>query len=271
MAWARLLALVAILAAAGVTAAVVGLPDAQQIRVRSTSAGPAAPVFFGLLYAMVTLLPLPKNVFAALAGVLFGLLLGVVVVLLAALVGAAAAFALSRVLGRDAIERITGARVARVDALLNRRGIPAVIAMRLVPVLPFTAINYAAGLTSVRTRDYAIGTAVGIVPGTVSFVALGTFGTTPGSWPFLISAAGLIILTGGGGLLVARRSRRDHSDAAAPVASRRSLSRRSQDAEPSEAKGLTLPLGQGRSLMTYPAAARRRANHGRGLTLWVEL
>ncbi len=48
--------------------------------------------------------------------------------------------------------------------------------MRLVPVLPFTAINYAAGLTSVRTRDYTIGTAVGIVPGTVSIVALGTFG-----------------------------------------------------------------------------------------------
>jgi len=98
-----------------------------------------------LLYALVTLLPLPKNVFAALAGVLFGLLLGVVVVLLAALLGAAAAFALSRVLGRDAVERITGARVARVDALLNHRGIIAVIAVRLVPVLPFTAINYAAG------------------------------------------------------------------------------------------------------------------------------
>ncbi len=157
-AWARLFALVAILAAAGVTAAVVGLPDAQQIRMRSTAAGPAAPVFFGLLYATVTLLPLPKNVFAALAGVLFGLVLGVVVVLLAAFLGAAA-FALSRVLGRDAVERITGARVARVDALLNRRGIPAVIAVRLVPILPFTAINYAAGLTSVRTRDYAIGTA----------------------------------------------------------------------------------------------------------------
>jgi len=240
VAWVRLVALVAILLAGGVTAAVVGLPDAQQIRAHVAGAGPAAPALFMLLYAMVTLLPLPKNVFAALAGVLFGQLLGIVVVLLAALLGAAAAFALSRVLGRDAIERIAGARVARVDALLSRRGTPAVIAVRLVPVLPFTAINYAAGLTSVRTRNYALGTAVGIVPGTVSFVALGTFGTTPGSWPFLLSAAALIILTGGG-LLVARKSRRDHSDAAAPVDSRRSRSRRSrsgsQDAEPLEHKG----------------------------------
>lgn len=203
-------ALVAILAAGGVFVAVEGLPDAQHLRVRVTEAGPAGPALFVLLYALVTLLPLPKNVFAALSGVLFGLLLGIVVVLLAALLGAAAAFALSRVLGRDAIERITGARIARVEAVLNRRGVLAVLAVRLVPVLPFTVINYAAGLTSVRKRDYAIGTAAGIVPGTVSFVALGAFGTTPGSWPFVLAVTALIILTGGG-LLVARRSRRDHS------------------------------------------------------------
>ncbi|MGB3829147.1 MAG: VTT domain-containing protein [Ornithinimicrobium sp.] len=209
VAWLRLLVLVAILVAAGVIAAVVGLPTVEQIQAYVAGAGPAAPVVFVLIYAMATLLPLPKNVFAALAGVMFGLVLGVVVVFLAALLGAAAAFALSRVLGRDAVERITGARVARVDALLNRRGILAVIAVRLVPILPFTVINYSAGLTSVRTRDYAIGTAVGIIPGTFSFVALGTFGTTPGSWPFLISAAGLVLLTGGG-LLVARKFRRGH-------------------------------------------------------------
>ena len=95
------------------------------------------------------------------------------------------------------MERFTGTRVARLDALLGRRGIAAVVAVRLVPVLPFTAINYAAGLTSVRTRDYAIGTAVGIVPGTFSFVALGAFGSTPGPWRFLIPAAVLITLACG--------------------------------------------------------------------------
>ena len=82
----------------------------------------------------------------------------------------------------------------------------AVIVMRLVPVLPFTAIDYAAGLTSVRTRDYAIGTALGIFPGTVSFVALGAYGTSPGSWPFIVAVAALVLLTAGG-LLVARRRR----------------------------------------------------------------
>jgi len=161
----------------------------------------------------VTLLPLPKNVFAAVGGVLFGLVLGIVVVLLAALLGAAAAFGLSRALGREAVERLTAERVARLDALLSRHGIPAIIAVRLVPVLPFTAINYAAGLTSVRTRDYALGTAVGIVPGTVSFVAVGTFGTTPGSWPSCSRSPPCPPHRGG--LLVARRSRRHRKRAAA--------------------------------------------------------
>ena len=141
------------------------------------------------------------------AGVLFGLVLGIVVVLLAALLGALAAFALGRALGRDAVERITGAQVARVDALLHRRGLLAIIGVRLIPVLPCTAINYAAGLTGIRTRDYLIGTALGIIPGTIAFVALGTYSASPGSWPFILAVIVLVVLTAGGAAL-ARRSRR---------------------------------------------------------------
>ena len=191
----------------------MGLPNTEELRAQIAGAGPLAPALFIALYALVSLLPVPKNVFAGLAGVLFGLALGVVVVVVAALVGAAAAFALSRVLGREVVERITGGRVAHVDALLHRRGMLAVIVVRLVPVLPFTAINYAAGLTSVRTRDYAIGTALGILPGTISFVALGAYGTSPGSWPFIVSAAALALLTAGG-LFVARRYRQPARHAA---------------------------------------------------------
>ncbi len=102
---------------------------------------------------------------------MFGLAAGIAIVLVAAVLGAIVAFGLGRTLGRDAVQRFTGTRVARVDALLRRRGILAVIGLRLVPVVPFTAVNYAAGLTSVGVRDYVLGTAVGIVPGTVAYVA----------------------------------------------------------------------------------------------------
>ena len=210
-AWVRLFALVVLLGTGVAAALWVGLPDIEALRAYIADTGPLAPALFVVGYTLVTLLPLPKNAFAALAGAMFGLALGVIVVLVAALAGAATAFALSRTLGRDAIERITGDRVERVDALLSRRGVVAVLWVRLVPVLPFTAINYAAGLTSVRTKDYAIGTAIGIVPGTVSFVALGAYGTSPGSWPFVVSGALLVLLTAGG-FLIARRSRRRQRD-----------------------------------------------------------
>lgn len=202
--WVRLVMFAVIVAAAAVVGLLVGLPDVEQLRSEVAAAGPAAPALFVLLYAAAALLPLPKNVLAAVAGALFGLVLGVVVVLLAALLGASAAFGLGRALGRGAVERVTGARVARVDALLERRGLIAVIGVRLVPVLPFTAINYAAGLSAVRTRDYIIGTALGIIPGTAAFVALGAYGTDPGSWPFLLAAVALAGLTAGGAALTRR-------------------------------------------------------------------
>jgi len=71
---------------------------------------------------------------------LFGLVVGVLV-LVGAVLGASAAFWLGRLLGRDAVERLSGARIARVDALLRRRGVLALIAVRLVPVLPFMGLS----------------------------------------------------------------------------------------------------------------------------------
>lgn len=205
--WVRLAVLAVVVAAAVVVALVVGLPDVESLRAGIAAAGPAAPGLFVLLYAVATLAPLPKNVLSTVAGVLFGLVPGVALVLLAALLGAAGAFGLGRLLGRGAVERFTGARVARVDELLRRRGLLAVIGVRLVPVVPFTAVNYAAGLTAVRIRDYALGTALGIIPGTIAFVALGAYGSLPGSWPFVVAVVALVGLTAGGAV-VGRRSRR---------------------------------------------------------------
>ena len=75
-----------------------------------------------------------------------------------------------------------------------------------VPVLPFTAVNYGSGLTSVRATHYIAGTALGIIPGTVAYVALGAFGADPGSWQFVTAVAALVLLSLVG--LALRRLRR---------------------------------------------------------------
>ncbi len=205
----RLAALGAVLLGGAAVAAQVGLPSVDSLRATVESAGWAAPVAFVGIYALVTLAPLPKNVLSALAGLVFGLPLGIALTLLAAMIGATVAFVLGRVLGRAAVERFTGARVRRVDELLARRGLLAVVAVRLVPVVPFTAVNYGAGLTGVRTRDYLLGSVIGMLPGTVAYVALGAYGSVPGSWPFLVAAAALVVMSVGGVVLARRRSGRE--------------------------------------------------------------
>lgn len=202
----RLAAFVALVAAAAFAAVLLDLPSASELRQVIEDAGWAAPMAFVALYALLSLAPVPKNAVSAVAGLLFGLVAGVLLVLGGALLGALLAFGLGRTLARGAVERLASSRVEQVDALLARRGLLAVIMVRLVPVVPFTAVNYTAGLTGVRFRDYTLGTALGMVPGTLAYVTLGAYGATPGVWPFLLSVAALVLLTVGG-LLVARRRR----------------------------------------------------------------
>ena len=80
LAMIRLAQLVAVIAVVVLVLAVVGVPDMAGLRRRFTDAGPLAPVLFALLYAVVTLSPLPKSVFTLAAGAVFGVAVGLPVV-----------------------------------------------------------------------------------------------------------------------------------------------------------------------------------------------
>ncbi len=209
--WFRLGALVAVIAALIVVGVRVGLPDVEQIRAALAHFNRWwAAVVFACLYAVATLSPLPKTVLTLGSGVLFGLPLGLVVVVVGASIGGASAFGLGRVLGRDTVHRWTGVRLDRFDDQLLRRGFLAILVARLIPIVPFTAVNYLAGVSAVRFRDFAAATVIGILPATSAYVAVGAFGDEPGSWPFLAALAALAVLTIAGGIaaVVHRRSAR---------------------------------------------------------------
>lgn len=208
-----LLVFVAVAVAVGL---LVPLPAIDDVRQAVAELGWAGGAVFALLYAAITLTPAPKNVLSVAAGLVFGFGWALVLVYVGAVLGAAAAFGLGRWLGRDAVERYTGTRVARLDELVSRRGFTTVLGMRLIPIIPFTAINYGAGLTAVRRRDYALGTALGIIPGTLAYVALGAFGLEFG-WPawVAIGVLGALMITGA---IWAERRRRISRAATAVVA-----------------------------------------------------
>ncbi|GAA1212095.1 TVP38/TMEM64 family protein [Rhodoglobus aureus] len=192
-----------------VVALTIQLPSLEQIHSWTESAGILGATGFVVGYALITLAPVPKNVISIAAGVVWGLPSGVGLVLLGALLGAALAFVLGRLLGRDAVERFTGARVRAVDEMLRRRGLLSVIGVRLIPLLPFTVINYAAGLTAVRVRDYALGTVIGIIPGTVAYVAVGAYGAElNGGFFIALGALGVLTI---GGIVAAYRLRKEQT------------------------------------------------------------
>ncbi|RZT83852.1 putative membrane protein YdjX (TVP38/TMEM64 family) [Pseudonocardia sediminis] len=204
--WVRPVLLLVLVAAGGVAVLLLGVPTLDQIRERVDGAGWAGPLVFAALYAGLSLVPAPVGVLSIGAGVLFGLPVGLAAALAGALAGALGAFGLARGMGRAAVADVGGERLGRLDALLRRRGLLAVVGVRLVPLLPFTALNYACGLTAVRLRDYAAGTVLGILPGATAYVAIGAYGASPGSVPFLLGVGGLVVLSVGG-LVVARRRR----------------------------------------------------------------
>lgn len=207
--WLRPALLVVLVAAGVVVALTKGVPPVDDLRSWVAAAEWAGPVLYALLYAALTLTPAPASLLGVAGGVLFGLPVGLAVVLAGAMAGATAGFAGARHLGRDTVLRLGGRRVTQLDDLVRRRGLLAVVAARLVPLVPFTTLNVACGLTAVRWRDYLLGTAIGILPAATAFVTIGAYGTEPGSTPFLVAVGGLVLLAVGGLVAARRRSRNE--------------------------------------------------------------
>lgn len=178
-------------------AVVLGPPDIDGVRARVGEAGAWGPVLYFATYAALALIPCPKALLTAAGGALFGLWAGAGLALSAALVGALVSFAVGRLLGRDAVDRLTRGRLARIDELLRGHGLAAVLVVRLVPLVPFIAINYASGLSGVRLRHYVVGSAFGMIPGSLAYAALGAYGTNP--WGLAAAVSGLVVLVLGGG------------------------------------------------------------------------
>lgn len=191
----RLLALLLLGLAGVLIAQAVSLPSITQLRAEVRQLGMLAPMAFIAIYLVSTLVFLPKAVLSILAGAVFGLPLGVTFVMIGALLGAILAFLASRVLARQPVERLAGKHLARLDGLVAENAFVGIIIARLIPIVPFTMLNYAAGLTTVQLRIFTGATFIGMTPGAVAYVAIGAFGFHLSSWQFQVAAAGLALLT----------------------------------------------------------------------------
>ncbi|NMM06142.1 FAD-dependent oxidoreductase [Polaromonas sp.] len=137
------------------------------------------PVFVTLVYfsvyVAVTALSLPGAAIMTLAGgAIFGLLWGTLVVSLASTLGATLAMLAARYLLRDSMQQRFGRRLDEVNKGIAKEGAFYLFTLRLIPVIPFFALNLLMGLTRMKTLTFFWVSQLGMLAGTVAYVNAGT-------------------------------------------------------------------------------------------------
>ena len=131
------------------------------------------PALFVVAYALLTVALVPGSPLTIAAGALYGVAGGALVSVIGATIGATASYLISRRTTRGAVDQVRGDRIAAIEARLSGRGVWALLVLRLIPIVPFNALNYAAGASGLGTRDYVLATGFGIVPGAILYAAIG--------------------------------------------------------------------------------------------------
>jgi len=174
------------------------------VKVEVLGCGLWGPVVYMLLYAVGPSFLVPGAVMTIAGGLAFGALWGSVYSLLGADAGALIAFTAGRFLGRSFVERLVGARFEKLLAKIGRHGFQIIFYLRLVPLIPYNALNLLAGASPITFRDYFWASMIGMIPGTILFAFLGNALWHPTSPRFFLALA-LIILCFAGGELARRR------------------------------------------------------------------
>lgn len=138
--------------------------------------GATGVVIFMGAYMAATVLFIPGSILTLGAGFVFGVLEGVIYVSLASTLGATIAFVLGRYIARDWVSKkiAESARFSSIDRAVAREGWKIVGLTRLSPVFPFNMLNYAYGLTGVSLPSFFFASWIGMLPGTLMYVYLGS-------------------------------------------------------------------------------------------------
>lgn len=172
---------------------ILGRADVALLKDYILSFGVWAPVVSALLMVLQAIVaPLPAFLLAFANGLAFGAFWGGLLSLGSATLAAAASFGIARALGRVPVEALIGkAGLESADRWFLRWGAYAVLIARLIPVVSFDVVSYAAGLTCMRFRSFLIATMVGMAPATFIYSYLGE--RAPQHIEVLLVAFGVVI------------------------------------------------------------------------------
>lgn len=158
-----------------------------------------SPIVFVLIYAAGVAIGLPGTIPTLAGGAIFGVVRGMLYNTVAANLGALLAFLVARYLGRDFVARMLRGKGASLDARIGEHGFGTILYLRLIPLVPFNALNFGAGLSRVTLRDYALGSLIGMLPGTLVYTYFadalirGTGEARQQAFLHLLAAAGALV------------------------------------------------------------------------------
>lgn len=168
-------------------------------------------VIFLVAHTIAAICGLPGTFLVVIGGIVFGLVWGTIWSVIGATLGAIAAFCVARYCFRQWVTQRFEHHVAlqTLNQLVQQNEWSCVLAIRFTPISPFSVVNFLFGLTGVSFKPYAIGTLVGIIPGTLAYTWLGVAGqnawTGNGMMPLMIALVALAGLSAMP-LLIKRRS-----------------------------------------------------------------
>jgi uncharacterized membrane protein YdjX (TVP38/TMEM64 family) len=133
------------------------------------------PVFVIAFYIVACVLLIPGSILTLGAGFIFKAVRGSITVSIGSTLGACAAFLIGRTVARKwiAAKVAKNEKFAAIDEAVAQQGFKIVLLTRLSPVFPFNMLNYAFGLTKISFWKYALGSWIGMMPGTIMYVYFG--------------------------------------------------------------------------------------------------
>ena len=128
-----------------------------------------APIIFIIIYALRgAVLVIPVGIMSLAGGLAFGKWLGTIYILLGATLGASLSFMIARYFGRQFIESFSWlhkGKIKQFDDGIEKNGFRMMLFMRLIPLFQYDAVNFGAGLSKIKFRDYVLASFIGMVPG----------------------------------------------------------------------------------------------------------
>ncbi len=147
---------------------------------------------FVVLYVVAVVTLVPGTIGTVTAGAVLGFAVGFPVAMVGSLIGATIAFFIARGLGREGSQELLGGRLMSLDDWIGENDFVSIVVLRLMPIVPFNLLNYAAGLTAMRPSRYVAGSVIGMLPGTALTTFAASRADDPSSSAFLLAAGALL-------------------------------------------------------------------------------